>query len=227
MHLPRLAVLERIGERLLDHQKDVVPHLGRQQARGQVLRQIKAATGGVTLEQLGSEVRNILDQALQRITARPQGPDDFLQRPHRLAGGLGDLLRVSLDLPRVVTVRPGQVAQQRDAGERGAQIVVQVLRNARPLVLQGALLFQQLQPALVLALLDQADRPPDQRQQPQRRQTDEPPRLPKTRQHDQHPAGSSFAPSAAAAARDDVEAVSARRQVVVGGDPLRAGLHPL
>ena len=64
---------------------------------------------------------------------------------------------MGLDLARIVLVGPGQVAQQRDAGEGGTQIIVQVLRDARPLVLEGAFLFQQLEAALVFPLFHDAD----------------------------------------------------------------------
>ena len=191
------------------------------------MRQVEAAACGVSLEQLAGKVRDVLHQALQRITARPQRPNDFLQRPHGLAGRLRDFLRVGLDLARVILVRPRQVAQERDAGERGAQIVVQILRDARSLALQGPFLLQQPEPALVFSLLQNADRARDGSQQPQRGQPEEPPRLPEMRQHDQEQARPGFVPAPAAVAGGHMKPVLTRRHVTVKDRTPGPGLDPV
>ena len=114
----------------------------------------------VAFKQLVGKVRDVFHQALQRVAAGPQRPNDLFQRPHGLAGRLRDLLRVGLHLARIVLVRPGQVAQQGDARQRGAEVVVQVLRDARALALQRALLLDLLEPALVFASFHDAGRRP-------------------------------------------------------------------
>ena len=114
VNLLRPGMPERIGQRLLDDEKDVVPHVRRQRFGRQIVRQVKPATGGIVLKQLIRKVRDVFDQALQRIAAGPHRPDDFLQRAHGLVGGLGKFAGVKGHLVRFVLVRLEQVAQQRN-----------------------------------------------------------------------------------------------------------------
>ena len=204
----------------------------RQCPGGEIVGQIekKPATGAIAFKQLIGKMRNVFHQTLQRITARPDRPNDFFQRPNRLSHRLGNILHMHFNLTRVFLVRFGQAAQQGDPCQRGTQVIMQIAGNARALPFQCPLLFQMPQAALAPCFFEQTGGASHRQRQPQGCQSYKPPCLPKMRQHRQRQTRAGLVPNPIAVASYDAESILARRHIAVGnrapGSRL-AGLNPL
>ncbi len=59
------GMFESVRERFLNHQKNIVPHLGRERSGRQIMRQVKATVSAISFEQFAREVGDIFHQALQ------------------------------------------------------------------------------------------------------------------------------------------------------------------
>ncbi len=64
-----------------------------------------------------------------------------------VARGLGDVVEIARQRPGIGLMARAHVGQQADAGEIGAQLVMNVLGDARPLLIHRMLLAQSFQTA--------------------------------------------------------------------------------
>ena len=129
-------------------------------------------------------MRDVFHEARERIAGGLHRPDDFLQRAHGFVRRLDDFFQVRLDLSGVVFVLLGQVAEEGDARERRTEVIMQILRDARPFALERAFLLGVLQPPLIFFLLHHADADRHAGHEREHEQPVEPPRLPESR-HDE------------------------------------------
>src|SRR5208337_847903 len=121
---------------------------------GNLRREIEAATDVAALEEFVGKMGKVLEETLQCVAARADGPHDFFQGADSLVGRLGDFGSVKFNLFGIVFVSAEESAQQRDAGEEGAEIVVEVLSDTCAFPLEGALLFGEKELVLVPSLFD-------------------------------------------------------------------------
>ena len=76
------------------------------------------------------ELAGVINQVRQRVVARVDGPDDFVQRLDGLPRGGGNFSDALAGLVRLAAVLPGQFAQEGDLRQVRAEVIVDVLGDA-------------------------------------------------------------------------------------------------
>src|ERR1035441_282087 len=82
------------------------------------------------------EISEVAGEAVQRVVLRVDGPDDFIHRAGQFARSVVNAVELRRGLRGIFQFAVRGLAQQRDAREVGAQMIVDVLGNA------GALAFR-------------------------------------------------------------------------------------
>ena len=141
-----LGVLDDVVQRLLQRQKQVVTQFGIHAHRRQRQRQVHAATDSRRAQEILGKGGDVVHQPAERVVLRVHRPDDFVHRPGQLPGGTGDALEMRADLVRLA---PGQFREQGDLRQARADVIVDVLGDARAVAFDGVLLLQQRQFAAV------------------------------------------------------------------------------
>jgi hypothetical protein len=136
-HLAGGGVLDHVVQAFLEGEEDVVADLGGKLAGGQVERHVEAAADAGEGEEFAGVVAEVVGQGVEGIVARGDGPD-------HLAHGADELLGDFVDPAQAFRAgggrggSAGRAAQQADAGQAGAELVVDVAGDP------GALLFDRL-----------------------------------------------------------------------------------
>ena len=84
----------------------------------------------------------------QRVIVRVYGPDDFIQRVQQFPRGVGDGVDLLADFTLGPVIALRVFAEEGDAAEFRPHFIVQILRDAMALLLEGALLFKLFHPPL-------------------------------------------------------------------------------
>ena len=123
------SMFERVVQRLLERQKQIVSRLGGQRMMRQPLRDVQFTFHGGVLQILRGIVAEIRGQMFQRVIVRIHRPNDFVQRLQQISRGMSD----GIQLPRhgILTLqlafRP--FAHVRNLRQLRADLVVHVLRD--------------------------------------------------------------------------------------------------
>ena len=144
------------------------------------------------------------------------GPNDFLHRPRQLTGRGIDPFDISGGRLTVLEFTASALAEQSDAGKAGAQIVVDVAGDTGALPFDGALAFQALELASLVAAGDPEHTGGHRGSTKAQGASLKPPGLPNMRQHRERQGSARRVPHLVIIAGDDTEGVSAGRQITVG-----------
>ena len=91
------------------------------------------------------EIAEIARDAVQRVVLWIDGPDDFVHRAREVARGIVDAVELRGDLRGMFQIAVRGLAQERDAREVCAEMVVDVLGDARAFTLDGLLALRVFQ----------------------------------------------------------------------------------
>src|ERR1039457_4117781 len=91
------------------------------------------------------EISEVAGEAVQRVVLRVDGPDDFIHRAGQFARSVVNAVELRRGLRGIFQFALRGLAQQRDAREVGAQMIVDVLGNAGALAFERLLLFEAFQ----------------------------------------------------------------------------------
>ena len=222
---PRVRVLDDVVQRFLHRQEQVVADVRAELVRRQVRRHVEAQLDAGQRQVLLGELADVGDEAVERIVPRIDGPDDLVHRPRQLARRVRDLAEMAGDLVRRFATR--QLAEQRDLGQPGAEIVVDVAGDAIAIALDRALQLEPLDLAAEPARADEAHGAGDDEERAEAGGDLERARLVEVRQDHERHRRLGAAPAAVAVAGGDAEAVAAGRQVAVVRRALGAGFDPV
>ena len=146
---------------------------------------------------------------------RTDGPDDFVHGAGQFTGRQINLSQARHDLLRILPLSPIRLAEQHDARQAGAEIVVNVLGDARPFVFHDALPFQTLHFFVQPAAGDVKRRAPHRANARQHGPGGKPPRLPEPGLHGERKRRALLAPNVVVVAGGDPEYIIPRLQITV------------
>ena len=138
------GMFEHVMQRLFECQEQIVAHLRRKRPRRELHGHVEPATNARDTQKILRELAQIGYQTVERVVLRIDRPDDFIHGPRQLAGRVVNLVQIVRRLMGIFQFGAAGLAQQRDARQAGAEVVVNVLGDARPFPFQRALPFQPL-----------------------------------------------------------------------------------
>ena len=131
-NLGRGGMFDDIVERFARHKQQISPLIERKRLLWQLRCELQATTNPRVAKKIFRGLADARNESFHRVVGRVGDPDHLLERARRLAGGLREF--VPLPVGHRGTLALGQVGQQRQPGQIGAQTIVQVFGNARPFV---------------------------------------------------------------------------------------------
>ena len=109
-------------------------------------RDIQAAADAGPAEESLCETAQIGDQTIEGIVFGVYGPNDLVHGASQFARGAVDLVGIQSGLLMILQFTAHSLAQHGNAGQAGAEVIMDVTSDASPLALEGLLPFQLLQP---------------------------------------------------------------------------------
>ncbi len=204
-----------------------MPRFRRERLRGQIGRQLQPRAQLRGPEKVPRELGHIVGEVIQRVVAGIKRPDDGIHGGHAGAGGLRNVVQVARERAGIRFVARAHIGQQADAGEVRAELIVNVLGDARPFLFHRVLLAQPFDAAAQSPQRRPPEDPNPAARAPGRYDRQEPVRLPEIGMYRQGHRGGPGTPHAFRAGGQHAKLAPPGWNAAVGRGARRSGVHPV
>ena len=134
------GVFDDVVDGFADDEEELMAEGGREVAGFDLLGEVEAAAEVGGLREVGDLRGEVGEEVVEAVLFGIDGPDDFIEGSDGFAGGFGE----AIELWDVATLREGDVGEEADLGEAGADLIVHVAGDAGALGFDGGLAAEGL-----------------------------------------------------------------------------------